>query len=117
MAEGGEIPDIDVKKETVSSPTVQESVRRMFVEGGQDVEYLEVSDEDEADVDLDEVEFREKADFLTGARSLGFEGKVEDIDVLRQQVIRDVMRGTVPDSLIPDPLSAGIKEQVERQVS
>lgn len=86
-----------------------------MLEPSQCAEYLDVSS-DEEDVDLSELEMREKAEFVSGARSLGYAAKMENVAAIRQLVIKDVMSGRVSDKMIPDPVSAGIKEQVERKV-
>lgn len=108
---------VKVKEEPVEGSSVSESVRRMFQSGETDVVYLTDSDEEGQEMDLSELEMKEKQEFLRGARAMGFEADYEKADAIRKQVIKSVMSGFVPDALVPDPLTAGIREQVEKQVS
>lgn len=82
-------------------------------------QYLEMSDSDEDGQNevFSELEIAEKKEFLRQARQLGIHGRLDDMEAVRQRTIKSVMSGQIPDSLFPDPMTAGIREQIQAQVS
>lgn len=106
-------------KMPIEGSSVPESVTKMYESAEGDVVYLSETDSDEEgqNIDLSELELREKQEMLRGVRQLGFPDDYDKADAIRKHVIQSVMSGFVKDELVPDPVTAGIREQVERQVS